>query len=187
MQGCHWNCLPDEGTGGDGEVNLLKPHQSQDQASRRWSRARQRTRMERPRMDRLSSGDRSGPVPIPRVRRPELDGSEVQFRFRCRSGRGSRWRHHQRARSESEAVRGSRWQADSVPRVERSADFPLQQHAVLLTRAGGAWQRIRQSMVRIGCSWRPAWGTAGAGKDQTHSTWSARSSSGSSMAERRTG
>ena len=34
------------------------------------------------------------------------------------------------------------------------------------------WRRGEGRTARIGCSWRPAWGTAAAAKDRTRSTWS---------------
>ena len=50
----------------------------------------------------------------------------------------------------------------------------------VLEALGGA---AKVQRVAIGCSWRRAWGTAAAARDRTRSTWSARSSSGSSRAE----
>ena len=135
-------------------------------------------------MDRVGARDRPRSVPLPRVQRPELDDPAVQLRRRHRARRGDRSRHDQRARSESEAVHRSRRQADSVSRLERSADFAART-ARSTTRA---WSKRSaapsRSTARIGCSWRRAWGTAAAGKDRTRSTWSARSSSGSSTARR---
>ena len=82
--------------------------------------------MDRSGMDRVGSRDRTRSVPLPRVRRSELGRAEVQFRFRHRARRGNGQRHHQRARSEPEAVHRSRRQADSVSRLERPADLAAQ-------------------------------------------------------------
>ena len=111
----------------------------------RRPRAGQRARMDRPRVDRLGSRDRTRSVPVHRVRGSELDHPAVQLRHRHRPRRRSGRRHDQRARSEPEAVHRSRRQADSVSRLERSADLAGQQHAVLHARAGGARRRSRRS------------------------------------------
>ena len=56
-----------------------------------------------------------------------------------------------------------------------------QYYTRVLEALGGAAQG---PAARIGCSWRRAWRTAAAEKARTRSTWSARSSSGSSTARR---
>ena len=133
--------VSDDGAGRDGAADLLRRRESEDQTRDRGPRARQRAGMDRPGMDGIGSSDRTRPVPVHRVQRPELGCPEVQLRFRHRARRGRRRRHHQCARSESEAVHRSRRQADSVSRLERSADLAgnsTQYYTRVLEALGGA-------------------------------------------------
>ena len=57
--------------------------------------------------------------------------------------------------------------------------------AVLQARRRSDRRHGESRRRRTGCSWRRAWGTAAAAKARTPSTWSPRSSSGSSSARRR--
>ena len=86
---------------------------------------------------------------------------------------------NQRARSESQAVHQPRRQADFVSRLERSADCACRRDPVPTI----AWSRCQAAGTTctnpIGCSWHPAWDTAAAAKDRTHSTCSRHWSGGS--------
>ena len=66
----------------------------------------------------------------------------------------------------------SRRQADSVPRLERSADLAGQQRAVLPAGAEDDGRGARCT-IPIVCSWRRAWRTAAAATARIRSTWSA--------------
>ena len=123
--------VPDDGAGRDRTADLFAREESEERARDRRPRCRQRARMDRHRMDGIRARQRTRSVPLHRLRQSELDDSAVQVRHRHRARRRSRQQHHQRARPEPEAVHRSRRQADSVPRLERSADFPGEQHAVL--------------------------------------------------------
>ena len=141
--------VPDDSAGRDRAADLLDaPANPKTEARDCRSRAGQRAGMDRPGLDRVGARDRPRSVPLPRVRGSGLDDPEVQLRHRHRARGGRRRRHDQRARSEPEAVLRSRRQADSVSRLERSADLAGEQHAVLHARAsttlGGAAKRPRR-------------------------------------------
>ena len=72
---------------------------------------------------------------------PKLGRRQVQLRDRHRARGGDRRRHDQRARSEPQGVLRSRRQADSVSRLERSADLARQQRPVLQARRRGERRR----------------------------------------------
>ena len=69
------------------------------------------------------------------------------------AGGQDRERRHQRARPESQAVRGARRQADSVSRLGRSADSRGEQRAVLPERARHDGRRGQGEGQLCVCSW----------------------------------
>src|SRR5882672_4498238 len=93
---------------GDREVHIHVAEEPEDRAADHWARARQRARVERPRMERVSSRNGTRPLPIHRISESEVGSVSVQFRFRHRAGGGDRWRRDQRAGPEPQAVPGSR-------------------------------------------------------------------------------
>ena len=129
--------------------------------------------------------DRPRSIPVPRLQRPDLGRGEVQLRDRHRARGGNRRRHDQRARSEPEVVLRSRRQADSVSRLERSADLAGQQRPVLQARRRRERRRGEGSGVAPPVHGARAWGTAAAARGRTRSTWWPRSSSGSRRSRRR--
>ena len=125
------NRLPERAAGGDGAAHLFGREESEDGTRDRRPSSGQRTGLDRHRMDGIGESHRVGSIPLPRVRQPVLDGAAIQCQRRhCARGGGGR-QHRQRAQPECEAIHRSWRQADSVPRVERSADYSGQQRAVL--------------------------------------------------------
>ena len=100
-------------------------------------------------MDRIGAGNRARPVPLPGVQRREVGRSIASMRGRSRPRRRRRRRIDQRARSESDGVSQSRRQADSVSRLERSADFSGQQRRLLRPRVADAGKPNLQDGYRL--------------------------------------
>ena len=147
---------------------------------------RQRAGMDRPGMDRIGSRDRARPVPIPRLRRPEVG------LFRNSTGSPTSCSRKKRTTTRINALdpnlkpfisRGGK--LISVSRLERSADRACGRRPSTTI----AWWRCLAAgttcTTPIGCSWRPAWDTAAAEKGRTRLTCSPRSSGGSRRASRR--
>ena len=149
MQGIRRRVLvPHHRASGDGANDLFGRGESKDQARDQRPRARQRAWMDGSWMDGVCSIDGPGTIPVSRLRRSELDHTEVQLGFRHRARRRPGQQHVERARSKSRAVHQTRRQADSVPRLERPANLAVRHDAVLRARGADA-RRTRQSARKL--------------------------------------
>ena len=133
--------VPVQGAGRNRAPDVCRRGPSQDEAHHRRPRAGERAGMDGSRMDRLGTGHRPRSIPLHRLRRSGVDDRQVQCRHRRRTSRRGRPRHHQRTRSQPEALPRPRRKDDCVPRLERSADLAVERHSLSSARAGNASAR----------------------------------------------